>query len=81
MSLSYLILCLPYATFKDDKIDDWHDFVGGNFTQNKQKTNGTLIHRVGLNYVYYNPPKETIILQIQTFKIMDFQLCNLIQLG
>ena len=33
-----------------------------------------------LNYVNYNPPKETIILQIQTFKIIDFQLCNLIQL-
>ena len=55
-------------------------FLCDNFTQNKQKTNGTLIHRVGLNYVY-NPPKETIILQIQTFKIIDFQLCNLIQLG
>jgi len=76
VSLSYLILCLPYATLKGDKIDDWHDFFGHNFSQNKQKTNGTLIHRVELNYVNYNPPKETIILQIQTFKIIDFQLAT-----
>ena len=56
-------------------------FLCDNFTQNKQKTNGTLIHRVEQNYVKYNPPKETIISQIQTFKIIDFELCNLIQLG
>ena len=56
-------------------------FLCDNFTQNKQKTKGTLNHRVELNYVNYNPPKETIILQIQTFKIIDFELCNLIQLG
>ena len=56
-------------------------FFYDNFTQNKQKTNGTLIHRVELNYVNYNLPEETIILQIQTLKIIDFQLCNLIQLG